>query len=256
MVSCMKPVIFYSVITFSYTKCFVHSYTVDVVFTLSYATLQLWHLKIRHLTAVNRGAVSMSQMWNSERYFGNSLVAKRATQCVIMGRPLRLWVAFGDRTTVFGQHCYWHGMKRMWADRMLDPYCDFELWPHPGPWPLVFMVKFWKSCNSGMGCPIMEWKGCESTECWTHVVTFNFELTHDLDLEFSMSNFKIAASQEWEGRLTWNERIWIDRVVNLLCDLELWPWPWIFKVKLWKWCISGMGGSIDMEPKGCESIGC
>ena len=27
---------FYAVITFSYTKCFVHSYTVDVVFTLSY----------------------------------------------------------------------------------------------------------------------------------------------------------------------------------------------------------------------------
>ena len=34
-VSCMKPVIFLLVITFSYTKCFVHSYTVDVVFTLS-----------------------------------------------------------------------------------------------------------------------------------------------------------------------------------------------------------------------------
>ena len=29
---------FYSVITFSYTKCFVHSYTVDVVFALSYGT--------------------------------------------------------------------------------------------------------------------------------------------------------------------------------------------------------------------------
>ena len=29
---------FYFVITFSYTKCFVHSYTVDVVFTLSYWT--------------------------------------------------------------------------------------------------------------------------------------------------------------------------------------------------------------------------
>ena len=27
---------FYSVITFSYTKCFVHSYTIDVVFILSY----------------------------------------------------------------------------------------------------------------------------------------------------------------------------------------------------------------------------
>ena len=30
---------FYSVITFSYTKCFVHSYTVDVVFTLSYCDM-------------------------------------------------------------------------------------------------------------------------------------------------------------------------------------------------------------------------
>ena len=32
----MKPVIFFTLITFSYTKCFVHSYTVDVVFSLSY----------------------------------------------------------------------------------------------------------------------------------------------------------------------------------------------------------------------------
>ena len=52
----------------------------------------------------------------------------------------------------------------------------------------------------------MEPKGCESTECWTHVLTLKFDLTHDLDLEFSMSNFKIAVSQEWEGRLTWNEK--------------------------------------------------
>ena len=58
-----------------------------------------------------------------------------------------------------------------------------------------------------MGCPSdMERKGCESTECRPHVVTFNFDLTHDLDLEFSTSNFEIAVSQEWEGRLTWNER--------------------------------------------------
>ena len=47
-----------------------------------------------------------------------------------------------------------------------------------------------------MGCPIdMEWKGCELTECWTHAVTFNFDLTHDLDLEFSTSNFEIAVCQ-------------------------------------------------------------
>ena len=48
----------------------------------------------------------------------------------------------------------------------------------------------------------MERKGCESTECWTHVVTFNIDLTHELDLDFSVSNFEKAASQECEDRLT------------------------------------------------------
>ena len=58
-----------------------------------------------------------------------------------------------------------------------------------------------------MGWPIdMELKRCESIEYWTHVVTFNLPLTHDLDLGFSRSNFENAVSHEWEGRLTWNER--------------------------------------------------
>ena len=42
-----------------------------------------------------------------------------------------------------------------------------------------------------MGWPIdMERKGCESIECWTHVVTFNVHLFHDLDLGYSRSNFE------------------------------------------------------------------
>ena len=40
------------------------------------------------------------------------------------------------------------------------------------------------------------------------------------------------------------------------CPPHPWPWPWILKVKFWKCCISGMGGPIDMEGKGCESIEC
>ena len=60
---------------------------------------------------------------------------------------------------------------------------------------------------SGMGWPIdMEWKGCESIECWTHVVTFNIPLTHDIDLGFSRSNIENVVSQEWQNRLTWNDR--------------------------------------------------
>ena len=120
-----------------------------------------------------------------------------------------------------------HGTKGMWVCRMLDPHCDFEVWPHPWPWPLIFKVKFWKSRNSGMGCPIdMEQKGCEATECWNQVATFNFDLTYDLDLEFSTSNFEIAVSREWGGRLTWNER-----------DMSRWGvlptlWPWAMTLTL------------------------
>ena len=104
---------------------------------------------------------------------------------------------------------YQYGTKGIWVERMLDPHCDFEHWPHAWPWPLIFKVKFWKSRNSGMGCPIdKKRKGCdcESTECWTHVVTLNFDLTPDLDHEFSTSNFEIAVSQEWEGRSPLSEK--------------------------------------------------
>ena len=34
---------------------------------------------------------------------------------------------------------------------------------------------------------------------WIHFLTFNSDLTHDLDLEFSTSNIEIDVSQEWEG---------------------------------------------------------
>ena len=111
-----------------------------------------------------------------------------------------------------------------------------------------------------MGWPIdMERKGWESIECWTHVVTFNVHLTHDLDLGFSRSNFKNLylrnGMADWHG----TKGMWVDRMLDSHCDFKLWPhpWPrpWIFKVKFWKCCISGMEGPIEMERKGCESIG-
>ena len=85
----------------------------------------------------------------------------------------------------------WPGMKRMWDDKMLDPCCDFQHSPHPWSWPWIFKVKFWKSLISGMGWLIdMERKGCESIECWTHVVTFNVHLNQDLTLDFQGQIFK------------------------------------------------------------------
>ena len=102
----------------------------------------------------------------------------------------------------------WHGTKAMWIDRMLHPLCDFQHSPHPWPWrPWIFEVKFWKCCISGMEGPIdMEQKRCGSIGCYTHFVTVNIPLTHDLNLGFSRSKFEKVVSQEWDGRLTWNER--------------------------------------------------
>ena len=151
----------------------------------------------------------------------------------------------------------WHGTKGMWVDIMLDPCCDFQRSLHPWPWPWIFKVKFWKCCISGMGWLIdLERKGCESIECWTHGVTFNVHLNHDLDLGFSRPNFSIAIDRNVRAHRHRMKVIWVDRVLYLLCGLQVWHWPWIFKVKFWKCCISGMGGPVDMERKGCESIGC
>ena len=43
--------------------------------------------------------------------------------------------------------------------------------------------------------------------------------------------------------------IWVDRVLYLLCDLELMLWPWPWNGMEWK-------DINDMEPRGCESIEC
>ena len=141
-------------------------------------------------------------------------------------------------------------------NEMLDLCCDFQRSPRPWPWPWIFKVKVWKCCISGMGWLIdLERKGCESIECWTHGVTFNVHLNHHLDLGFSRSNFSIAIDRNVRAHRHRTKVIWVDRVSYLLCGLQVWHWPWIFKVKFWKCCISGMGGPVDIERKGCESIG-
>ena len=102
----------------------------------------------------------------------------------------------------------WHGTKGMWVNRMLHPLCDFQLWLQPWPCPWIFTVKFWKSHISGIWWSIdMESKGCESIECCTHVMTFNFPLTHDLNLGFFKVKFwKCCISgMGWPIDMEWKE---------------------------------------------------
>ena len=142
---------------------------------------------------------------------------------------------------------HWHGTKGMWVDWILDPCCDFQLWPHPWPSPWIIDDRYWNSCIPGMGGPIdMERKGYESIRCYTYFVT----LSYDLEL-FKVIFWKMLYLRN--GRADWYgmKGMWVHRILDSHCDFELWPhsWPWpcIFNINFWNNCISGTGGPINME---------
>ena len=70
-----------------------------------------------------------------------------------------------------------------------------------------FKVKFRNSLISGIvGLIDVKWKWNELIWYWADCMTFDH--THDLDpcVEISRSKSEKALSQEWDGRLTWNEK--------------------------------------------------
>ena len=70
-----------------------------------------------------------------------------------------------------------------------------------------FKVKFRNSCISGViGQIDVRWKGSELIGYWADYMTLPFDHTHDLDSGVSRSEYEIALSQEWDDRLTWNEK--------------------------------------------------
>ena len=94
---------------------------------------------------------------------------------------------------------------------------DLDLW--------CFNVKFRNSCISGIvGLIDVKWKRGELIWYWANCMTLPFDHTHDLDLgfEISRSESRIALSEDWDGRLTWNEKMWV---------IHSWPWYWL----VWPW---------------------
>ena len=72
-----------------------------------------------------------------------------------------------------------------------------------------FKVKFWNSSISGIvGLIDVKWKRSELIWYWADCMTLPFDHTHDLDpgVEISRPESDIALSQEWDGRLIWNEK--------------------------------------------------
>ena len=98
----------------------------------------------------------------------------------------------------------------------------------------------------------MEQKGCQSI-CWKPTVgPWAMTWTVDFQGQILKKLYPWSEVANWHG----TTGMWVYRMLDPLSDLVLWSWPWTSKVKLWNSWIPRMGGSIDMEWKGCESIGC
>ena len=128
----------------------------------------------------------------------------------------------------------WQCTEEMWVDRMLDPLCELEL----GSWTCISKDKsWWKQMYAWSG--VTDWHRAKwgydpSIGGRTHFVTLNVDLIHELDLWFQTSNFEKALYQEWGDNWQGTKEMWVDRMLDPLCELELGSWTCIFKVKIWR----------------------
>ena len=157
-----------------------------------------------------------------------------------------------------------HGTNNKHINWTLGLKCDHQIWSWPWPWPWIFKVKY-RICHiSAKNGPIaMKRKANMSIELKASNVTIRFDLSHDLDLQFSWSNMKFAISQPKELQasnvtngfdLVYHLDIWMMKVKY---DLDLWrhtwPWPCILMVKFWNSCISKWEGWLTLH-KGYGSM--
>ena len=70
-----------------------------------------------------------------------------------------------------------------------------------------FKVKFRNCCIPRIiGLIVVKWNGSEWIGYWANCMTLPFDHNCDLDLGISRSESEMTLSQEWDGRLTWNEK--------------------------------------------------
>ena len=105
-----------------------------------------------------------------------------------------------------------------------------------------------------------DWHGTKGMDVtptlWLSTLTSTMTLIFDFQVQILKKSYLRNGMADWHGM----KGMWVDRMLDPCCDFQHsplpWTWPWIFKVKFWKSCISGKGWLIDMERKGCESIEC
>ena len=67
-------------------------------------------------------------------------------------------------------------------------------------------------------------------------------------------NWTLGFKCMWPVGWTWAVSLTLNFQGQIWLWPHTWPKPWIFMVKFWNNCISGMRGLIDIEQKGWESV--
>ena len=100
---------FYSVITFSYIKCFVHSYTVDVVFTLSYLFKNNWNADRLTIKRCSPRSYHMTESKNGtwwtntvlkDSTMNNTENKQKILERITYSNPLMCWLFPKSRQTL------------------------------------------------------------------------------------------------------------------------------------------------------------
>ena len=81
---------------------------------------------------------------------------------------------------------------------------------------------------------------------WLSTLTSPVTLTLDFQGQIFKKLYLRNGSVSWYGM----RGTWVYRMLNPLCNLELWSWPWTSKVELWSSRISRIERPIDMKQKG------
>ena len=116
--------------------------------------------------------------------------------------------------------------------KLLDGFSPFEV-----SWTCQIRQHLGQTC----GTYISETTG------WIYTIQSSMELSRPvvvqqhrqltLTLDFQGQILKMLYLRNGRTDQHGTKGIWVDMVLCLLCDLQLWPWTWIFKVKFWNCCI-------------------
>ena len=139
---------------------------------------------------------------------------------------IRFWSILVVTLTLNFQSQIWNllYLSQKWSDchetKSKHIKCDHRVWPWPWPWPWRLKVKYGICYTSAKnGAIATKRKANKSIDFKASNVTIEFDLGHDLDLEFSRSNVEFAISLPKMVRLPRNEK----QTYRLNPGTQMWP---------------------------------